>query len=158
MKKLNITKIQGQKFHKCKKVSTVSEREELKLGTERSDIELEIRKVELARPASRSGHQFWATYLKRRIRCQGDQVKGKWKCHSIPYSDEVMWPVNLKQGEVQFDTRAWSHCDQPGAISRAGVLLWVSRRENGPIVWGDVPTTGDCKTKLWGGELKEICT
>lgn len=51
-----------------------------------------------------------------------------------PNSDEIVWPVDLQQGEVDFDAEAMSNRDQPGAVSRARVLLWVTRGENGPIV------------------------
>lgn len=71
------------------------------------------------------------------------------RSHFLPDSDEVVWPMNLKQGEVQFDAEARSHGDQPGAVSWAGVLLWITRREDGPIVWGDVSTTWHWEEDRW---------
>lgn len=34
----------------------------------------------------------------------------------LPDGDEVMWPMNLQQGEVEFDAEARSNGDQPGAV------------------------------------------
>lgn len=52
-----------------------------------------------------------------------------------------MWAVDLEEGEVDFDAEAWGHSDEPGAVSRVGVLLWVIGGEDGPIVRGNVPST-----------------
>lgn len=59
----------------------------------------------------------------------------------LPDGDEVVRPVHLKQGEVDFDAEARSDGDQPGAVSRVGVLLRVTWREDGPIVQRNVPPT-----------------
>lgn len=37
--------------------------------------------------------------------------------HFLPDGDEVVRPMNLKQGEVKFDAEARGHGDQPGAVS-----------------------------------------
>lgn len=52
-----------------------------------------------------------------------------------------MRPVNLQQGEVELDAEARSHSDQPGAVGRVGVLLWVAWREDSAVVRGDVAAT-----------------
>lgn len=59
----------------------------------------------------------------------------------LPDSDEVMWAVNLKQGEIQFYAKARSNWNQPRAVCWVWVLLWVSRGKYGPIVWCDVAST-----------------
>lgn len=71
-----------------------------------------------------------------------DKIKSKYRRKKFsPDSDEVVWSMNLKQSEVKFDAEARSYSNQPGAVGRARVLLWVTRGENGPIFWCDVPTT-----------------
>lgn len=37
--------------------------------------------------------------------------------HILPDGNEVMRPMNLQQGEVEFDAEARSNGDQPGAVS-----------------------------------------
>lgn len=59
----------------------------------------------------------------------------------LPDGDEVVRPVHLKQGEVHSDAEAGRDGDQPGAVGGVGVLLRVTRREDGPVVQGDVPPT-----------------
>lgn len=65
----------------------------------------------------------------------------------LPDSYEVMWSMNLKQAEVEFDAKTGSYGDQPRAVSWAGVLVRITWGEDGPIVWRDVSTT-----RHWGRE------
>ncbi len=50
--------------------------------------------------------------------------------------------MDLQEGEIKMDAQAVCHRNQPAAVRRSGVILWVTGGEDSAIVWCNVTSAG----------------
>lgn len=62
-----------------------------------------------------------------------------------PDGDEVVVGLRLQQSEVEVDSVAHRHREEPSAVLGIGVLVGEARRINGTVLGGDVPPTRHCR-------------
>ena len=62
----------------------------------------------------------------------------------LPDGDIVGNRLSLQQCEVDVDTMSMGYSDEPGAVLGVGILVWVVRRIDGPILSCDVVATRSC--------------
>jgi len=61
-----------------------------------------------------------------------------------PDGNIVSHRLSLEQGEVDVNSMTMRHGDEPSAVLRVWVLVWVLWRENGAVWSRHVVATGSC--------------